>query len=59
MKDATISVVKSDKGYRLIVNDDTVVGDNAEGWKSNDSAFDYQDKDQVREKVQSILGNLE
>jgi hypothetical protein len=59
MKDVTITVVKSDNTYRVIVNDDSITADNAEGWKSNDSAFDFQDKNKVLEKVQSILGNLE
>jgi hypothetical protein len=59
MKDVTITVVKSEKGYRVIVNDDSTTVDNAEGWKSNDSAYEFQNKDQVREQVQSILGNLE
>lgn len=59
MKDVTITVVKSDKGYRVIVNDDGVTASNAEGDKGNDSAFDVADKDKAREKVQSILSALE
>jgi len=59
MKDVTITVVKSEKGYRVIVNDDSVTANNAEGDKGNDSAFDVGDKDKAREKVQSILSDLE
>jgi hypothetical protein len=59
MKDVTITVVKSEKGYRVIVNDDSVTADNTEGEKGNDSAFKVGDKNQAREKVQSILSDLE
>jgi hypothetical protein len=59
MKDVTITVVKSEKGYRVIVNDDSVTAINAEGDKGNDSAFEVGDKDKAREKVQSILSDLE
>ena len=60
MKDVTITVVKSEKGdYRVIVNDDTVTDENAEGSKGNDSFYTYDDKDGVRTKVEEILGNLE
>jgi hypothetical protein len=59
MKDVTITVVRSEKGYRVIVNDDSVTVDNVEGEKGNDSAFEVGDKNQAREKVQSILSGLE
>jgi hypothetical protein len=59
MKDVTITVVKSEKGYRVIVNDDSVSANNAGGDKGNDSAFDFADKDKARDKVQSILSDLE
>ena len=59
MKDVTITVVKSEKGYRVIVNDDSVTADNVEGEKGDDSAFEVGDKNQAREKVQSILSGLE
>ena len=59
MKDITIQVVKSDEGYRVVVNDDSITKDNPEGWKCNNYKFDYADKDQVREGVQSILDGLE
>jgi len=59
MKDVTITVVKSEKGYRVIVNDDSVTDDNAEGEKGNDSAFQIGDRNETLEKVQSILSDLE
>jgi hypothetical protein len=52
-------VVKSEKGYRVIVNDDTATDDNAGGDKGNDSAFDVGTKEKARETVQSILSALE
>ncbi len=52
-------MVKSEKGYRVIVNDDSVTDDNADGWKSNDFEFNLGGKDQVLEKFKSILGELE
>jgi hypothetical protein len=60
MKDVTITVVKLDKGgYRVVVNDDTVTKENAEGSKSNDTFFPYDEKEGVQAKVNEILGNLE
>jgi hypothetical protein len=59
MKDVTITVVKSEKGYRMIVNDDAVTEENAEGSKGNDYAFDFGNKGDVEKKVEEILGNLE
>jgi hypothetical protein len=59
MKDVTITVVKSEKGYRMIVNDDTVNDENAAGSKGNDSAFDFDNKGDVEKKVGEILVNLE
>jgi hypothetical protein len=60
MKDVTVTVVKSEKGgYRVIVNDDTVTDDNAEGSKGNDSFFTYDNKGDVKKKLEEIWENLE
>jgi hypothetical protein len=62
MKDVTITVAKSDEGkYRVIANDDTVntKTQNDEGSKGNDSAFTFDNKGEVGEKLNEILKNLE
>jgi hypothetical protein len=59
MKDVTITVVKSDKDYRVIVNDDTVTDDNAEGAKCNESASTLVSKEEVGKKLQEIVNSLE
>lgn len=60
MKDVTITMVKwQEGGYRVIVNDDTGTQENAEGSKGNDSFFTYDDKDDVKKKLDEILNNLE
>jgi len=60
MKNVTITVVKSEEGdYRVIVNDDAVTTENEEGSKSNDSAFHFDSKGEVEEKLKQIIQNLE
>ncbi len=60
MKDVTITVVKSEKeGYRMIVNDDAITTENAEGSKGNDFAFTLDNKGEVQEKLMEIVENLE
>jgi hypothetical protein len=59
MKDVTITVVKEEGRYRVIVNDDTGTEENAEGSKANDSAFDFVNKSGVEKKLEEILENLE
>ncbi|RWO61520.1 hypothetical protein [Mesorhizobium sp.] len=60
MKDVTITMVKSEKGgYRMIVNDDTETEENAKGSKGNDSFFTFDNKNDVKEKLDEIFGNLE
>ncbi|MEK1887237.1 MAG: hypothetical protein AAAB35_06590 [Phyllobacterium sp.] len=60
MKDVTITVVKGEEGgYRVIVNDDTVTAENAEGSKGNDSFFVVDSRGDVEKKVAEILKNLE
>jgi hypothetical protein len=59
MKDVTVTVFKTDKGYRVIVNDDTVNDENAEGSKSNDSAFTFANKGEVGKKLEEIVDSLE
>ncbi|PDT81745.1 hypothetical protein [Sinorhizobium sp. BJ1] len=60
MKDVTITIVKLEEGgYRVIVNDDTGTQENAEGSKGNDSFFTYDDKDDVKKKLDEILNSLE
>jgi hypothetical protein len=59
MKDVTITVAKSDKGYRVIVNDDTVTAENAAESKSNDSAFTMDSREDVAKKIQDIISHLE
>ena len=60
MKDVTVTMVKLEKGgYRVIVNDDTVTDENAEGSKGNDSTFAFVNKGGVEEKLTEILRSLE
>jgi hypothetical protein len=60
MKDVTVTVVKSEKGdYRVIVNDDTINDENAEGSKGNDSFFICDKKVDVKTKLEEILEKLE
>jgi hypothetical protein len=60
MKDVTITMVKSEKGgYRVIVNDDTGTDENAAGSKGNDSFFTFDNKSDVKKKLDEIFDNLE
>jgi len=60
MKDVTITMAKSKEGgYRVIVNDDTGTKENAAGSKGNDSFFTYDNKDDVKKKLDEIFDNLE
>ncbi len=60
MKDVTITMVKSEEGrYRVIVNDDTGTDENAAGSKGNNSFFTFDNKDDVKKKLDEIFNQLE
>jgi hypothetical protein len=59
MKDVTITVAKSDKGYRVIVVDDAKTEDNSNEWKSNTSELNPPSKDQMISDINEILNGIE
>jgi hypothetical protein len=59
VKDVTINVAKSDKGYRVIVVDDAKTVDNSNERKSNVSELNPTSKDQMILDVNKILSTIE
>jgi hypothetical protein len=59
MKDVTVQVVKSDKGYDVVVIDDRTTQENPKGWKCNTSSSNPADKGKMLEEVQRILSGIE
>jgi hypothetical protein len=59
MKNVTITVAKSDKGYRVVVVDDAKTNDNANAWKSNTSELNTDNRDQMLAYVQKTLSGIE
>jgi hypothetical protein len=59
MKNVTITAVKLDRGYRVIVVDDAKTDDNPNALKSHVSELSPATKEQLLSEVQKILSGIE
>jgi hypothetical protein len=59
MKEVSIHVAKSEKGYRVIVVDDAKTDDNPDEFKSNTAELNPADKEQLLADIQTVLSGIE